>query len=387
MDMMFQLAAAVVTGGDALAREASTFDWWMLGIYMFLALGVSFLCSLLEAAILSVPQAHVMVLAETGSASGRMLKHMKERIDRPLAAILSLNTIAHTVGAAGVGAQVLIIFGNEWVAIASAIVTLLILVLSEIIPKSLGATHAKALAGFTAYTTQLLIWSLYPLVVMLEVISRALGSGHRTAVTRDEIRIIAELGRHGGALAEKEARVIDNLLRLREVRVQDIMTPRAVAFMLPADTTVGQTLAAHPELRFSRIPIYGESIDDIIGLVRRQAILHAARDGDDARSLRELVRPVKHVPITTSVGDTLNMCIHEQEHLLVAVDEFGGTAGVVTLEDCVETLLGVEIVDETDTVDDMRRLARERMDKRRQRHSLDADAERAADEPSDTEPA
>lgn len=358
---------AVVAGGAAGGAEeaAGTFDWIMLFVYLGLALGVSFLCSMLEAGILSIPHPYVMVLAEEGRKSGKLLDHMKSNLDRPLAAILSLNTVAHTVGAAGVGAQVQIIFGNQWVAIASVIVTLLILVLSEIIPKSLGAAHAKRLSGFTAYTIQVMIWISYPLVVVLEAISRRISGGERSMITREEVKVAAELGEHAGALEEREMRVIHNLLRLSEVKVRDVMTPRPVVFMLPENMTAREAAEKHHPIRFSRIPIFRGGADQIVGLVQRQALLHAASDERGDQPLETLLQPIHVVPDLANVADALDEFIRRREHLFQVTDEHGGTAGIITLEDTLETLLGVEIVDETDTVEDMRKLARQLVERRR----------------------
>jgi CBS domain containing-hemolysin-like protein len=344
------------TAMPPVPRTAGSSDWLILWLSLFLALGVSFLCSLLEAGILSIPGTHVEVMVREKQRGGELLQKLKAEIDRPLAAILTLNTVAHTIGAAGVGAQVLIIFGEAWVAAASAIVTILILVFSEIIPKTLGAAHAKRLAAFTAVATQGLIWITWPIVWMLKVISQRLGGGHATIVTREEIRAVSDLGAREGALDRIESRVIANLLRLHQVRVEDVMTPRTVVFMLPSTITAQEILERNPNLRFSRVPVYGSSPDEIIGIVLRSSILRAAAEGD-TRPIGKLARTVHAIPEQASVDDALEQFIARKVQFFLVVDEFGGTSGIISLEDAIETLLGVEIVDETDSIDDMRRLA------------------------------
>ena len=329
----------------------------LLVLYLLLALGVSFLCSLTESGLLSLSHARVAVLAKAGRSSGRILERMKENIERPLAAILTLNTVAHTIGAAGVGAEAYVIFGSEWVAVTSVVLTVLILVFSEIIPKTLGVVYAGQLAPFTAYTITGMIYLSYPLVVVFQALSRMLGRGHEQKLTREEFALIAELGQTEGALHEKEYRIIRNLLRLRKVRVCDVMTPRTVVFMLQKDQTVRQVLDQHRPLRFSRVPIYGEGPDDIAGLVLRHALSSALQDGRGTCALAELAGPVHAVPESAHLDLVLDEFMRRREHLFLAVDEHGGTAGIVTLEDAIETLLGTEIVDETDPVVDMRELA------------------------------
>lgn len=364
--MNFLLAAMPAGGGPAVAGEGPTAaNLTLLGVYLALAIGVSFLCSLLEAGLLSVPTSHVELMAKENRRGGQRLKHMKTHVDRPLAAILTLNTVAHTVGAAGVGAQVLVIWGSGAVAIGSAIVTLLILVFSEIIPKSIGAAHAKTLAPFTAYAIQGMIWLTYLLLIPLQWISSKLGGGHAIAVTRDEVAITAELGHTAGVLDPREARVIRNLFRLTHITVEDIMTPRPVMFSLPRTMTADQVIEQHGRLRFTRIPVQGNSNDDIVGHVTRHAI-HQARNEDRGGDPLDLIdQPLKTAHEDDTVADTLDRFIAEQQHMFLVQDEFGGTAGLVTLEDCVETLLGVEIVDETDSAEDMREAAKKLLERRR----------------------
>ncbi|MEM7624954.1 MAG: hemolysin family protein [Planctomycetota bacterium] len=358
---MYLLATGPASTGSALAGDIA-----LLAVYLVLAIGVSFLCSLLEAGLLSVPMSHVEVMAHENRRGGALLKHMKTHVDRPLAAILTLNTIAHTIGAAGVGAQVLIIWGSGAVAIGSAVVTLLILVFSEIIPKSIGAAQAKPLAPFTAYTIQAMIVPLWPLLIGLQWISSRLGGGHAAQVTRDEVAITAELGHSAGVIDPRETRIIRNLFRLGQITVKDIMTPRPVVFALPRDATADGVVDEHGRIRFTRIPIRGESVDDIVGHVTRHAIYQALNEDRGSEPLERIAQPLATAAESDTVADTLDRLISEQQHMLVVQDEFGGTAGLVTLEDCIETLLGVEIVDETDSAEDMREAARQLLERRRE---------------------
>ncbi|MEO0514891.1 MAG: hemolysin family protein [Planctomycetota bacterium] len=354
------LAAMPVATGPAVAGEGPTAtNLTLLGIYLALAIGVSFLCSLLEAGLLSVPTSHVELMAQENRRGGQRLKHMKAHVDRPLAAILTLNTVAHTVGAAGVGAQVLVIWGSGAVAIGSAVVTLLILVFSEIIPKSIGAAQAKPLAAFTAYAIQGMIWMTLPLLIPLQWISGKLGGGHVSAITRDEVAITAELGHTAGEISPDEISVIRNVLALHQTPVSQIMTPRPVVFALPADQTIGDAIAENQEFPYTRIPLTEADKDHVAGHVVRYEIYEAKRDGRADQPLRSIAKPLDETRDTDNVFDTFERLVKSRHHLMRVVDEFGGTAGVVSLEDCVETILGKEIIDETDTAADLREAAQE----------------------------
>lgn len=344
----------------------------LLFVYLALAIGVSFLCSILEAVLLSVTPSHVAVMEERGSRSGRLLRTLKRDIERPLSAILSLNTIAHTVGAAGVGAQAQTVFGNAYVSITSAVLTLLILVFSEIIPKTLGATHWKRLAGFTAHACRILIVIAWPLVALSKGITYWLNRGRPpTRLSREEFRAMARMGAEQGLFEEEESNIFHNLIRFSAIRVRDVMTPRVVMVKYQQDLRLSELSADIENTPFSRIPIYDESDEDITGYVLKSDImLTLARDRDDT-PLRELRRDVLFVPEMIPLRALLGQLLEKQEHLAVVVDEFGGLVGVVTMEDVVETLLGMEITDESDTIDDLRRHAREGWARRAQRLGLE----------------
>lgn len=333
----------------------------LLLFYLFLAVGVSFLCSILEAALLSITPAHVAVLNERGSRTGKRLRRLKRDVDQPLSAILSLNTIAHTFGAAGVGAQAQVVFGQAWVSVTSAVVTLLILVFSEIIPKTLGATHARTLAGFTAVTCIVLIYLTWPLVQLSKLITRWLASDKDTpTVSREEFRVLAKAGSREGVFEEEESNIFLNLIRFSAIRVADIMTPRVAVQMMRRTHTVGEIMDSSQSLPFSRFPVYGESDEDIHGYVLKTDIMLTQAAGNGDTPVSDLEREVLFVPEFVSLQALFGQLLSRQEHFAVVVDEYGGLAGVVTMEDVLETLLGMEIVDESDTVEDLRHAAREK---------------------------
>jgi CBS domain containing-hemolysin-like protein len=340
----------------------------LLLIYLLIALAVSFLCSMLEASLLSVQRSHVAVLVERGSAAGRRLERMKDDVDRPLAAILTLNTFAHTLGAAGVGAQATALWGEAWVGAVSVVVTLLILIFSEIIPKTLGAVHAKGLAPFTAWTVHILILGLYPVVWVCNWLSKVISGGDQPVglISRDEVRSMARMAQEEGAIDAGEAHIIRNLIALREIAVVDVMTPRTVVFTLPAERTVREVTAGEPP-PFARIPVLGTGSDDVIGMVPRHEIYKAAGAGRLGATMGELARPLHIVPESARLPAVLDEFLRRREQLFLVVDEYGGVDGIITLEDVIETLLGVEIVDEADPIDDMRALAKRRAEARRRR--------------------
>ena len=333
----------------------------LLILYGLLALVVSFICSMLEACLLSLPRSFVESLVAKGSPAGRMLRDMKNNIDRPLAAILTLNTISHTVGAAGVGAQAAKLFGSTAVGIAGAIMTVLILVLSEIIPKTLGAVHVKKLAAPAAYVLRWMIAILLPVIIPLEWLNRLIsGTPHGVHLNRAELLATLRLGHDSGALEQREFQITENLLRLRSIPVGQILTPRTVVFWLPAKLPVRDAREQNHPVWFARIPIYAESVEQPVGYVPRFAIHAAHSAGQDETRMEELARPLRALPEFANASEVLDSFIRDKLHLAVVVDEYGGVVGIVTLEDLLETLLGEEIIDETDTATDMQELARQR---------------------------
>ncbi|MHC4695467.1 MAG: CNNM domain-containing protein [Planctomycetota bacterium] len=340
----------------------------LLIIYGLLAIAVSFLCSLLEACLLSVPRSYVESLAERGTRAGAILREMKNDIDRPLAAILTLNTIAHTFGAAGVGGQAAQVFGNKAVGVAGAVMTLLILVISEIIPKTLGAVHAKSVAFPAALTIRLLILLCLPLIIPLEWINGLFTNDQREEhLSRAELLATLRLGEASGAMHKREYQIASNLIALSTIRLAEVLTPRTVVFSLPENLTVQQALDKHHPIRFARIPVYAGDPERVTGYIPRFAI-HAAHSANESHKLlKELAKPMEILPELAKVDDALDTLIKKRQHIALVVDEYGGMAGIVTLEDLLETLLGEEIVDESDTVEDMQELARRRMTRRQRR--------------------
>ncbi len=331
----------------------------LLVIYLSVAVGVSFLCSLLESVILSVSPAYIAVLEKDNPKAGTLLSDLKENIDRPLAAILSLNTVAHTFGAAGVGAQVQKIYGNEYLTLSSILLTLVILVFSEIIPKTIGAVHSKRLAPFCAKTTNFLIYLTYPFVILSEFIHDLLDSSDNATITREEMIVTAEIGVDEGTIQKNESLVIRNLMLMKQITVSDIMTPRSVIFAIDAEKTIGEVFKENKDIEFSRIPVFKETLDQVIGVALRYKLMDCySKDLDDMK-VEQLIKPIHSIPETISVSACLDQFIKRKEHIFLVVNEYGSPDGIVSLEDVVETLLGVEIVDEFDSVEDMRKYARE----------------------------
>jgi len=336
----------------------------LLIFYIVLAIGVSFLCSILEAVLLSITPSFIAAKEADNPKLAKRLDELKSRVDRPLAAILSLNTVAHTVGAAGAGAQAAYVFGDASIAIFSAFLTLGILILSEIIPKTIGATYWKRLAPAISVILPPLIWSMWPLVKLSQGITYLLGGSGENVISRAEIAAMAEVGERAGVVDAGESRIVRNLLRFDKLTVQDIMTPRTVVYALPEKTKVGEAIAKPEEMRFSRIPVYGENIDDVTGFVLKTDILMKALQGGKRTSLKALKREMMKVPAEMFLEILFDALLNNDTHIALVQDKYGGTAGVVSLEDVVETLIGLEIVDEVDTIEDLQLLARQKWEQR-----------------------
>lgn len=337
----------------------------LLFVYVAIALGVSFLCSILEAALLSITPSHLAKLEQDRPKVGGRLRALKTHVDRPLAAILSLNTIAHTIGAAGVGAEAQRLWGSEVLAIASVVLTLLILFVSEIVPKTLGAMYWRRLTGFISAVLPPLILILLPLVWLSEAIT---GFMRRRRVSeklsREEFAALARVGEEQGVFDESEMRILRNLFHFGSLRTKDIMTPRTVMFSLEENTTVRDAIAERGSMIFSRIPIWKENPDQVTGyILKDQLLLRAARDELDV-PVRAFAREALMVPDTIALPSLFEKLLDNREHIAVVVDEYGGVDGVVTMEDVLETLIGLEIVDEMDSVKDMRAMARAKWEAR-----------------------
>ena len=332
----------------------------LLLFYLTLAIGVSFLCSVLEAVLLSITPSFTESLAQDKPRSGAVLARVKENVGDSLAAILILNTFAHTMGAFGVGTQAVATFGAKWETLIAVILTLVILYFSEIIPKTLGATFWRGLAVPACYTILWLVKLVYPLVWISTHLTRLIGSKEENEVTRDEILAMVALGHKDGALVSQENQYLSNLLNLRDIPTEAVLTPRSVVHMLDQSLTVSEALDIPLTMQFSRMPIYGDSVEDVRGKVLRHDLFAAERAGKGSDRVSDYAKPIYRVSEKVPVQHLLDLFIRQKAHLFLVEDEFGQNAGIVTLEDAIETLLGREIVDESDLVPDMQALARDR---------------------------
>ncbi|MBN2385085.1 HlyC/CorC family transporter [bacterium] len=337
-------------------------DFIILIGYVLLALVCSFLCSVAEAVLLSVTPSYIEGLKEKRPRHAATLKRLKQdKVDQALAAILTLNTIAHTVGAIGAGAKATLIFGSAWFGLFSAGMTLMILFLSEIVPKTIGAVYWSKLTGPTVHFVKILMVVLYPIVWVSERLTRLIARGKDLHVfSRDEFIAMARVGEHTGHLHQKESRIIRNLFRFDSLKCRDVMTPRTVISAIPEDMTIREALAYLTQNPFSRLPLYKTDLDDITGFVLRDEILLFNAQGQFDDELKSLRRDILTVPESISLSSLLEKLLTNHQHIAIVIDEYGGTTGLVTLEDVIETLMGMEIVDETDNVEDMRALARKK---------------------------
>jgi CBS domain containing-hemolysin-like protein len=331
----------------------------LLVTYLLIAIGVSFLCSILEAVLLSVTPAFVESQLQEKPRQAQALREVREDLDESISSILILNTFAHTMGAAGVGAQAVKVFGPRWETLVAFLLTLAILYLSEIIPKTLGATYWKQLALRLAYVIKALVKLLYPMVWISARLTSLFTSGDQSsAVSREELAALTKLGERHGALGQQESLLMQNILQLRQTRTEQILTPRTVVFALDASLTVSDALAQLKDVPFTRFPVYESDLDTVVGVVLRRRIYEANREGAGDKPLADYVTPLLRVSEELPVLRLLDVFIKRREHLFLVEDEYGQTAGIVTLEDAMETLLGREIMDESDTVEDMQELAK-----------------------------
>jgi CBS domain containing-hemolysin-like protein len=338
----------------------------LLFLYLAIALVFSFLCSLLEAALLSITPSHVSITSQENPAVGQHLQEFKDNIDRPLAAILTVNTFAHTIGAAGVGAQAQLIWGEQYLSLISAILTIIILILSEIIPKTLGANYWKQLTPFTVTTLRIMIYSpLYPLIVLSQFITKRLKRDkNKSVLSRADFTAMAEIGIKEGIFKRGESQILRNILRFNQILVRHVMTPRTVINGAQEDMRIVDFFKQAQTLRFSRIPIYKNSLDDIHGYVLKDEVLSKLIDNQGNMPLNSIRRDIEVVTEYMPIPELFNKLLKEQNHIALVVDEYGGTAGIVTMEDIIETLLGMEIIDEMDNVEDMQKWARDNWEKR-----------------------
>ena len=342
----------------------------LIFLYLAIALGISFTCSILEAVLLSTPMSFITMKENEGAKSAKLLKEQKTNIDRPISAILSLNTIAHTIGAAGVGAEAVKVFGEAYFGVISAILTILILVVSEIIPKTIGASYWRSLALKSSELIRIFIYLTYPLVWLSEFITNLIQpEAQETTVSREEVSAIVDAGEKEGVFESKENKVIQNLIKLEKVQVRDVMTPHSVTATANETDTLKDFYANKSLRPYSRIPLFSadeEYIDSYV--LFRDALERLAEDKFDVK-LQDIKRKLMTVSEYDSVSSTWEKMLEKKEHIALVVNEYGSFEGIITLEDVVETILGLEIIDEKDTVVDMQQLAREKWKNRMAKYS------------------
>ncbi|MDO6707856.1 CNNM domain-containing protein [Photobacterium sp. 1_MG-2023] len=342
----------------------------LLTIYIAIAIGISFVCSILEAVLLSISPSYVGTLRQQEHPMADKLAALKDNIDRPLASILTLNTIAHTIGAATAGAQAAVVFGSQWLGVFSAALTVGILLLSEIIPKTIGATYWRQLAPLTARMLFWMVLLLRPFVWVSEQITRRLSRGHQPPKLRDELSAMAMLAKESGELAEGESKIMHNLLQFCDVSVTKIMTPRPVLFRVEETMTINEFLATAKDSPFSRPLVYRGSKDNILGFAHRLELFAESQSGRGNMTLNEMMRPLPVVLNLDTVPIAFEKLMKERAQLALVVDEYGTVLGLVTLEDIFESLVGEEIVDEADTSTDMQQLAFQRWERWKKKHNV-----------------
>ena len=335
-------------------------------LFFSLAVGISFLCSILESALLSISLSQISVIEKTSPQVGALLKSHKLDINKSIASILILNTIANTLGAAAVGAQAESLFGTGAVMYVSIILTFAILFFSEIIPKTIGALYFKELAPFAAYMIKLFIFITYPIILMTLFVTNRIsaGKGAVNSLTKKELIESALQSEDDGVLDEQESDIIENILQLDDIKVRDIFTPRSVVFALDEETLITEVVEHKEIFKFSRIPVYSDSIDNVTGLIMTKKIYKQALR-DEHVSISTVKKDIFKINENVPVSKALNLFIKKKEHMFLVVDSYDQTEGIITLEDCVETILGVEIMDESDTDADMRQVARDKMKAKR----------------------
>ena len=348
---------------------------------------ISFLCSILESVLMSTPISYISMMKDKGFKPAETFYKYKMDTDRPLAAILSLNTIANTIGAAGVGRQATILFGSTWFGLISAITTILILIFAEIIPKTIGTSYWKHLMGFAARTISTLIFLMYPLVVMIRAISKWLTpKEEESTVSREEISAMSNIGVREGVIDSDENKVIQNIMKLDNVKAFDAMTPRIVATIAQENMTLRSFYRNDNYLHYSRIPVYSDSPEFITGYILLSDALEGLADDRFDMKLKELKRPVSFFDEDCSLADIWEQLLQKKEQMALIIDEYGCFQGIITLEDIIETILGLEIIDENDQFTDMQQYARERWEKRQKRYRpivIPAEAEDAGQDPED----
>lgn len=327
-------------------------------VLFFLVILVSFLCSLVEAAFISASPSFIALALKEEAGYAKILDHLKDNVNKPITAVITFNTIANTLGSAAIATIAYDLYGNLGVSIITGTLTFGILILSEILPKILGATYWKTLIPFATYIIQTMVILIYPIVWLSEFITKKFNvTSSGGIITREEMIASAELSAEEGEIKKQESKIITNLLTLNSLFVSDIMTPRSVIFALEAEMNVADVHNKFKPLRFSRIPVYRDTLDNMIGITMRYQIHECVSMDQDSVKLGEITQPITQVSEKMTVAGLLEYLIKKKTHLAIVIDEYGVVTGLVTLEDAVETLLGVEIVDELDHVSDMRQFA------------------------------
>jgi len=328
--------------------------------YLFLALFISFVCSLVEATLLTIPKSYLLSIEKNNKWATSFLSY-KKNIDKPLSAILTLNTIAHTIGAAGVGAEITTLFGDNYLGFASAILTILILFLSEIIPKTIGATYYKGLSKLTFYILRFMLMITYPFVFVSIKITGLIATKKNTTVTREQLSALANLGYDEGVFSKQENRIIQNIIDLKKIKISEIITPRVVVFSANEENTLDNFSKELKKIKFSRIPLYSQQIENITGYIFLQDYIEKISNKKNLNiKLKTIRRDILKVPDSINVFALFNQLLEKKEHISIVIDEYGGFVGIVTLEDILETLIGLEIIDESDQEVDMQKFARQK---------------------------
>lgn len=332
-----------------------------LVITVVLVVGVSSLCSTTEAMLYSLSWTYIEKLKADGKKVGTLLYDMRTNVDRPISAILTLNTVANTAGATIAGALAASVLGTENLIYFSIVITVLILIFGEILPKTIGVIYSNAISPFLAYFLQFIIVVLFPVTYFLSLLTRLVTPKTvAPTATEDDIKILASISRKSGTINDYEESAISNVLTLDKKRVSDVMTPRTVVFSLPMSLKLTEAYNHEGFWSFSRIPVYAGDNEDLVGIVQRREIERAIRNGRSEETLEKLMQPIHFVLESQSLDQVLHNFLDLHQHLFAVLDEYGGLAGVISLEDILEELLGREIVDESDITDDMRELAQKR---------------------------
>jgi CBS domain containing-hemolysin-like protein len=343
----------------------------LLVLFLLLALVISFLCSFMEATLLSTPLHFLKVKEEHGFKSASLFIRLRQDIEKPLSAILSMNTIANTIGAAGVGSQATIVFGELYFGIVSAILTILILVVSEIIPKTIGTLYWRQLSGPASKLIRITMILMWPFVMISVWITKLIaGRKNFHTTSREEFSALANIGTDEGIFGEKENILIQNIIRLKSVRTNEIMTPRVVVAAAEESMSLEDFLKNKDFLRFSRIPVFSEQSENITGYILRQNVFEKLAESSEGLQLKDIRRDIVIVHESIPLLRLWETLLAKKEYIALVIDEYGGFAGIVTMEDVVETLLGFEIIDEKDTISDMQEYARERWKMRQIKYSF-----------------